>query len=286
MEQILKAKVVGRTLAVEEMRARMGCGKTESINNECDLTDCTVCNVDATVEYFDKHLEDFCSVNREFDAFERGVGLFEDCCLVGKKEPSILITNKKWIDGMTKILMESIRQVLEVYGTTGELNGGEFQKMLGMLDYTYERVGNNSKSMNAKYSFEILNENPDEETPLRLLPIQDFFSEEEIEEHMASLSMDFRVVYGLKQIPSKASEWDGRVCTAEGVVKNRPQDVFLVQIPHGRIIGKQILSAGLFNAEGGVYYGMQPDDIDWNNRDPLFHMIPNRRSIGERLIIV
>ena len=117
------------------------------------------------------------------------------------------------------------------------------------------------------------------------MPIQDFFSEEELEEHMASLTVEFRVIYGTKQVPSKAAEWDGRVGTAESVLKMRPQDAFLVKIPHGADIGKQILSAGLFDTENGIYYGMQPDEINYNNKDPLLQMVPNRRSVGNRLII-
>ena len=285
MEQVVKAKVIGRSMVLDEMKARMGCGKSENFDGECGLSNCYVCEIDAAVEFFDEHLKDFCSMSRNHDAFAKGVGLLEDCCLMGKKEPSVLVTNKKWVDGMTKLLMEAIRKTLEVYGTVGELNVGELQKMFGNLDYVYERLMAGQKSSNAKYTFEILNENSENETPLKLMPIQDFFSEEELEEHMASLTVEFRVIYGTKQVPSKAAEWDGRVGTAEGVLKVRPQDAFLVKTPHGAGIGKQILSAGLFDTENGIYYGMQPDEINYNNKDPLLQMVPNRRSVGNRLII-
>ena len=135
-------------------------------------------------------------------------------------------------------------------------------------------------------SFEVTEEGNDDRA-LKLIAIEDFFNDEEEQEHIVSLSLDFKMAYGMRQIPPKAANWDGRMASAEEFTKNRPlsKDVFMIRVPNGQNISKQVFSEGLFDKEKLVYYGTQPGLQDKANMNPHFHMIPCRRSIGTRLIL-
>ena len=104
---------------------------------------------------------------------------------------------------------------------------------------------------------------------------------------MVSLSLGFKAAYGMKQVPSKAWEWDGKMDSAEEFTKKRPanKDVFMLRVPNGEDISKQVLNEGLFDKNRLVYYGTQSKLADKVNLNPHFHMVPCRRSVGTRLIL-
>ena len=139
---------------------------------------------------------------------------------------------------------------------------------------------------NEKMIFEITNETKDKKM-LQLITIEDYFNDNEEPEHIVSLSIDFKVAYGMRQIPIKALEWDGKVATAEEFTKKRPanKDVFMIRVPNGEDISKQVFGEGLFDVERLVYFGTQPKLEHKTNLNPHFHMIPCRRSSGTRLIL-
>ena len=122
---------------------------------------------------------------------------------------------------------------------------------------------------------------------LRLISIEDFFNDNEEHEHVISLTIGFKAAYGVRQIPMKALEWDGKMKTAEEFTNKRPanKDVFMIRVPNGEDIAKQVFSEGLFDAKRLVYYGTQPTLDTRANSNPHFHMIPCRRSVGTRLIL-
>ena len=284
VEQTMKARMAARILVTDNQKARIGCGKDEGWA-ECGLVNCDICYMDEAVEYAHQLLDDFCSTSRNYEAVEDAIDAIQSCCLMAKKEPSVLLTNKKWANILSKVLLELVRIALEVYATTDTLDVGKLQRVLAELDYVYEGLKKDQRFANAKFCFEVFDENP-EETPLKLIPIQDFYSEEEIEEHMLSLSINFRAGYATRQLPTKAFEWDGRVKTAENYIKTRAnKDVYLIRIPCGGQISKQVLCAGLFDAEKEVFLGMHPKEVAENNRNPHWHLVPDRRSVGRRLII-
>ena len=126
-----------------------------------------------------------------------------------------------------------------------------------------------------------------ESAALQLVSIEDFFNDLEDPEHMVSLSLGFKAAYGMRQIPMKALEWDGKMASAEEFTKKRPanKDVYMVRVPNGEDISKQVFSEGLFDKDRLVYYGTQPKLSDKANLNPHFHMVPCRRAIGTRLIL-
>ena len=284
MEQVMKARMAAGMLVVDNQKARIGCGKHEGWN-ECGLANCDVCTVDESVEYLHQLMADFCSTSRSYEATEDAIDAIQSCCLLAKKNPSLLLTNTNWANCLSKVLFELVRVALEVYATTDELDVGKLQMVLAELDYVYEGLKKDQRFANAKFCFEVFDENP-EDTPLKVIPIQDFYSEEEIEEHMLSLTMNFRAGFATRQLPTKAFEWDGRVQSAEGYLKTRAnKDVYLIRIPSGERIAKQIMCAGLFDTDKGIFLGMQPDAVAGNNKNPHWHLVPDRRSIGRRLIV-
>ena len=139
---------------------------------------------------------------------------------------------------------------------------------------------------NEKMVFEITNETKDKKF-LQLVTIEDFFNDNEEPEHIVSLSIDFKVAYGIRQIPTKALDWDGKMTSAEEFTKKRPanKDVFMIRVPNGEDISKQVFSEGLFDKDRLVYFGTQPKLNEKANLNPHFHMVPCRRSAGTRLIL-
>ena len=150
----------------------------------------------------------------------------------------------------------------------------------------FSSEGLDKKLKNEKLFFEIMDESKDKKM-LQLVTIEDFFNDNEEPEHMVLLSIDFRAAYGLRMIPSKAIEWDGKMASAEEFTKKRPanKDVFMIRVPNGEDISKQVFNEGLFDAERMVYYGTQPNLEQKANVNPHFYMVPCRRSAGTRLIL-
>ena len=284
LEHVTKIKLLGRTLVMDSARARMSCGKSEG--EYCGLFECPVCAIDETTEYMHNSLKDLCSLNRDHDAVEKGIEAMENCCATAKKEPSVLMTNDKWINSTPKLMFELIRRAMEVYGTTGKQDTEGLQRVFNNLEYLYEGLARESRTLMPKYSFEVLNENSDD-TQLKIVQVQDFFDDEDQEEHLVAVSIKFKTACGVRAIPAKAQEWDGRIESAEAFTKSRPngKDVYLVRVPNGERIDGQVMSEGLFDGEKNVYFGMQPEEVRKNNENPHLMLVPNRRSVGHRLIL-
>lgn len=137
----------------------------------------------------------------------------------------------------------------------------------------------------SKSNFEVI-EGDDE---LQLIKVLDFFSEEEMDEHLMSYSITFRASFGMRNIPNKVASWDGRPSTADEIRKTRPDtdkvDCYRILLATGQEIGKQAKTPGVFTLDGDTIYAIQPTEIDLNNSDPLFRLIPNRRNPSRRLIL-
>ena len=283
-EHTAKARVLFRALSMERTKLVMNCGKTESLDNCCGLANCNICSIGELVKELDESLKRLCSMSRDHEALEKGFRIFEKCCLEGKKDPTILVTSEGWTRSVSKILIETMRQTLEVYGTTGKFENQLGQSILANLDFVYENI-DREKLANAKFQFEVLNENP-EETQLSLIPVQDFFNDKELNYHMVSLSIDFKVGFGVKQVPKTAWNWDGTIQTAEDFMKNRSnKDVYFVRLPNGKDIDKQVQCESLFNKSDGCFYGSQPKSILANNANPHLHLVPCTFALGPRLIV-
>ena len=224
------------------------------------------------------------SPNRNFDALDKAIKLIEDCCLSAKVEPCLAITNPDWIPNIAKVMFELMRKALEIFGLTGELDLAKLHSLFANLDYLYEGL-DKKKTNNIRFTFEIFDENP-EESAVKVISVEDFFNDEEDDSHVVAISLEFKTSMGIKQIPTKTMEWDGKAATAEEIVKQRPnKDTYLIRVPNGRDIGKQVLSEAMFDANKETCYGSQPKEIHANNSDPHFFLCPNLRTIGSRLIL-
>ena len=137
MEQIMKAKVLGRAMSIERTKITMNCGKTESMDNYCGLSECNVCEIDQAVEELDEEMNNFCSPRRNYSAFEEALEKADKCCDIASKEPVLLVTHKKWPMSVSKILMEATRVALETYATTGKTNTESVHRMHRNLDFVY-----------------------------------------------------------------------------------------------------------------------------------------------------
>ena len=284
MEQIMKTKVFKKVFQHEKMRAELECGKYESLDGYCGIADCLICEVDDRINQLDLELKNFCSMNRIFDTLDRAMGLVEECCKLAREEPSLVVTNQKWVPIIAKVMFETMRQSLDVYGLTGEMDTTKLQEILANLDYLYDNL-DKKKVGQARFSFEVLHESP-EESMVKILPIEDFFNDEEADERMISISVDFRTAFGIKQIPMRVIEWDGKAATADELMKQRQnRDSYLIRIPNGRDIGKQILSEAIFDRKKEIFYGSQPDGIHGNNLDPHHFLCPDAKAVGTRLIL-
>ena len=137
MEQIMKAKVLKRALSIERTKIVMNCGKTESMDNYCGLSECNICEINAAVEELDEKMNNFCSPRRNYSAFDDALAKADKCCEIASSEPLLLVTNEKWSMSVSKILMEAIRITLETYATTGKTDLEGMQRMLRNLDFVY-----------------------------------------------------------------------------------------------------------------------------------------------------
>ena len=223
-------------------------------------------------------------MNRNFDALERAVEMLESCCKMSKEEPSLIITSQKWTPIMAKIMFELSRRALEVYGLTGEMDTSKLHGIFAHLDYLYDGLEKKKTNL-AKFTFEVLCENREGDS-VKLLPIEDFFNDSERDEHIMAISIEFRTSFGLKQLTSKTLEWDGKASTADDIIKQRSsRETYLIRVPNGKDISKQMLSETIFDREKEVSYGSQPKLIHKNNLDPHLFLCPDTRCVGTRLIL-
>ena len=137
VEQIIKAKVLGRALSIERTKIMMNCGKTESMDNYCGLSECNICDIDRRVEELDMELNNFCSPRRNYSAFENALEMTEKCCESARADPVLLVTHEKWPISVSKILMEALRESLETYATTGKTELENEHRILRSLDFVY-----------------------------------------------------------------------------------------------------------------------------------------------------
>ena len=124
---------------------------------------------------------------------------------------------------------------------------------------------------------------------MQLIKVLDFFTNEQSGKHLLSVSIDFRASFGTRTIPTKALTWDGRIMTAEEFRKARIEDkgeCYLIKMPSGEIIGNQIRSEGLFDGKKGGLYDMDPREVELNNYNPHYVLVPYRKTQGKRLILI
>lgn len=284
MEQIMKTKVFQKVFLHEKMKVELMCGKYESLDAYCGVGECAVCEVDSKIELLNLELKNFCSMNRNFDALERAAEMIGDCCKLAREEPCLVVTNPKWTPIIAKVMFETVRRTLDVYGLTGIMDSSKLYEVMANLDYMHDNLDKKKMGM-ARFSFEALRENP-EDTMVKILPIEDFFNDRELDIHMVSISINFRTSFGTKQIPSRSLDWDGKAITADEIIKSRPnKDTYLIRVPNGQDISRQVLSEAIFDKEKEVFYGSQPEGIHVNNLNPHHFLCPDSKSLGTRLIL-
>ena len=133
----MKAKVLGRALSIERTKIVMNCGKTESMDNYCGLSECNICDIDKKVEKLDTELDNFCSPRRNYSAFENALDGIEQCCESARGDPILLITHEKWPISVSKMLMEALRESLETYASTGRTELENQHRIFRSLDFVY-----------------------------------------------------------------------------------------------------------------------------------------------------
>ena len=177
---------------------------------------------------------------------------------------------------------------MEEYGTTSKYDNEKLANVVGLMGYSSEGLMSKC-SIPAKFNFESLKEEEEHEA-IQLTKINDFFTEEESDSHLLSVSVGFRASFGMKNIPTKAAQWDGRPASAEDIRKTRAEldrtDCYLVRLPSSEQIGAQVKSEAMFNIESGTLYDMQPDGLNSINTDPFYQLVPNKKSPGQRLILM
>ena len=136
----MKAKVLGRALSIERTKIMMNCGKTESMDNYCGLSECNICEIDKTVGKLEMEMNNFCSARRNYSAFESSMAMVEECCENARGEPVLLITNEKWPTLISRVLMEALREALETYATTGKTDLENEHRILRNLDFVYGKT--------------------------------------------------------------------------------------------------------------------------------------------------
>ena len=126
-------------MSIERTKIMMNCGKTESMDNYCGLSECDICEIDKTVKEFENEMNNFCSARRNYSAFKNSMKIMEECCEKARSEPVLLITNDKWPTLISKVLMEALREALETYATTGKTDLENEHRILRNLDFIYGR---------------------------------------------------------------------------------------------------------------------------------------------------
>ena len=173
---------------------------------------------------------------------------------------------------------------LEQYGLTSEFENGRLSNVLDLAEFATEDLMTKCPIL-SKLKFEVMNEDED----IQLAKIVDYFSDEELDEHLFSVSVTFRSSFGTRNVPLKAANWDGRPSSADEIRKSRPEtdkvDCYRVLLPSGQTIEKQIHSAAVFAHDGQSMYAIQPREIEENNLDPFLKLVPNRRNPNMRLIL-
>ena len=153
-----------------------------------------------------------------------------------------------------------------------------------MMEYMTEELMVKCRIL-SKLNFEVL----EEEEELQITKVLNFLNDNELDEHMVTISVGFRASFSLKNVPNKMLQWDGRPSSAEEIRKSRAEadrmDHYRVLLPSGQFIDTQIKTEGLFTQDGRSVYAMQPKDIELNNMDPFYRIVPNRRNANLRLIL-
>ena len=176
--------------------------------------------------------------------------------------------------------------MMENYGTTSEMNLNKFSKAMNLINFATENIMVKYPIL-SKFNFEILKNNDEEN--LELIKVHDFFNNEQVDTHLLSASVDFRASFGARTIPSKALNWDGRILTAEEFRRSRTEDrgdCYLIKMPSGELIGQQVKSEGIFDHSGDFIYSIHPREINDNNWNAHYRLIPNRVEQGRRLILL
>ena len=282
----MQMNVIGKAKAREIVMKRMECERAESPSGNCELHDCIVCEIDDNVSGFEDAIKNLDNNQRDHRDLAAGFLWLEECCNKGRENPLVLISNKRWTACVTKISMESLRSTMEVYGATGSHDSEALNKTLAMVAYAIEDVvGKNT--IVSRFNFEALE--LDDEKNLEMIQIKDFFSDETQDHHMLSSSLAYKASFGIKQIPNKIAAWDGRQDSALEIRSNKPDDradCFLIRHPVDKTVSKQIRSEGIFDARDGTIFEIQPKDLHSNNSNPNLKLVPNKGSLGQRLILI
>ena len=282
----MQMNVISRTKAREVIMKRMECEKSETADNKCELDNCNICEIDENVAELDEVVKNLCNANRDHKDLAAGCLWLEECCNKGRENPLVLISNKRWIACVNKITMELLRTMMEVYGTTGSLDSEVLNRTLAMVAYAIEDVvGKNT--IVSKFNFEILD--LENEEGLEMIPIKDFFSDEIMDHHMLSASMAYKATFGIKQIPHKIASWDGRQDSALEIRSSKPDDradCFLIRHPVDKTVSKQVKSEAMFDIKDNTIFEIQPAKLFRNNADPNLKLVPDKSSIGQRLILL
>ena len=178
--------------------------------------------------------------------------------------------------------------MMEQYGAFATMEADRLMNTLGLVNFAIEKVAN-KLPIRSKFNFDVISQNEGPHEALQLVKVLDFFTEEQLERHLLSVSVEFRASFGSRNIPSKALAWDGRVMTAEEFRRTRAEDkgeCYLIKMPSGEIIGNQIRSEGIFEGKKGGLFDMQPKELEANNFNPHFTLVPCRKFQGRRLILI
>lgn len=282
----MQMNVIGKAKAKEVVMKRMKCEREETADGKCELNDCTVCEIDENVEGLDEAIKDLCSAHRDHKDLAAGFLWLEECCNKGRENPLVLISNKRWIACVTKLAMELLRCTMEVYGATGSHDSEALNKLLAMVAYAFEDiVGKNT--IVYKFNFETLE--LEDEKNLEMIQIKDFFADEVQDHHMLSSSLAYKASFGIKQIPNKIAAWDGRQNTALEIRSSKPDDradCFLIRHPVDKTVSKQMKSEGIFDMSDNTIFEIQPKDLYLNNSNPNMKLVPDKSSVGRRLVLI
>ena len=140
MEQIQKAKVLERAMSIERTKIGMSCGKTESMDGYCGISDCKVCEIDDAVDNLNEMLKNFCSPSRNYSAFKEALENIEMCCEIAGSQPILLVTHEKWPISIAKVLMEAMRDSLETFTSTGKTDLENIHRIFRNLDFIYGKI--------------------------------------------------------------------------------------------------------------------------------------------------
>ena len=105
----MQCKVFARTQAKDAVIRRMECEKDDDVDDDCQLERCKICLIDKKVQLLDEILRNLCNIRREEGDLDNAIDVFETCCVDGRSDPLVLISNKRWNACFTKISFELLR---------------------------------------------------------------------------------------------------------------------------------------------------------------------------------